>query len=219
VHSNGVVVSAGRFLWGITGYWYLFVFQGLLQGEDFYNAHRLAGWPEILLPNELLWPALTTGLLVAAFLVFHRDRSNNDATKRIEAMTIERNQLLEQLATRKRNQQFANHLTALVNQGVNELLNARVDAPEQFAAAKRLDELWLTTVLSAMRSHGCSPQELSSVEVLQDLSEEPNFHPVGDRNQFMRMVSLRLKRLRRIIDLYADVPVMGLNQANVARYR
>lgn len=113
------------------------------------------------------------------------------------------------LNKKRHDQTFADELTVMLESGTHKLLAAPIDSENEFIEWIRYEGAWRSELVGRMKTHGCTVQEINSIELLGDLALEPNRHAEPARNRELRMHNVRLKRLRRIIDLYSGNPVLS----------
>lgn len=102
-----------------------------------------------------------------------------------------------------RDQAFADALTEVYHEGVHEILNLPIT---DFNAWRIKESAWQRRVASLMEAHGCTKQELSLVSVLHEITVG-SFEQDATKNMEKSMFSMRLTRVKRIIDTYSRRPI------------
>jgi hypothetical protein len=113
----------------------------------------------------------------------------------------------------EKDQAFADVLTERYSIGLHGIMNwGRLSKGQEFTEldAREWNEMerkWTDEVRELLRAHGCNPQIQAH---FRDLHEVPynQFHHFRYMSEKLSMFSLRLKRLKSIINHYANVPIL-----------
>lgn len=119
-------------------------------------------------------------------------------------------ELQRQLAHKQKNQAFADMLTERYRFGLHTILNMPLGPgpfPEDWGQWKVEERKWTQEVTDLLEVHGCSRQEISHFRELHEV-ELRGYHDNLVVDQAKSMFSLRLKRLKKIINTYADNPIL-----------
>jgi hypothetical protein len=126
-----------------------------------------------------------------------------------KALEAENAKLKNLLEDKKRDQAFADALTEMYQRGLHDILNRPVGSSTSIDwGVWKLDEVtWTAQVRGLLTDHGCSKQEISHFRELHEV-EHKGYHTELLIDHQKSMFSLRLKRLKTIINLYAETKVL-----------
>ena len=127
-----------------------------------------------------------------------RERCMADLQDRLEAAE-------EELGRERNNQELADYLTDRIEEGTT-LLNEGIEDDTEFMAWKFGVAAWKAGVLSAMRHHKCTKQEIQRVELLVLFNILPNLHSNPSINFEKSVHAARLMRVLEIAERYAVRP-------------
>lgn len=113
--------------------------------------------------------------------------------------------LLRASLRRLRDQKFADALTERRRLSI-DILNRPTNTPALIAAWKESAGAWTQNVLTLMREHGCTPQQIASLESLGDVSIGA-YDADPAINHLKSVHAEAIRRLERIIDAYSETPV------------
>jgi hypothetical protein len=124
------------------------------------------------------------------------------------------NALLQaQLERKQKDQEFADVLTERYTNGVNEIMNwselrkAQSFASEDFTLWNERENEWTAGVRQLLEQHGCNAQIIAHFWTIHEVPYHQfhHFHHVSDA---LSMFSERLKRLKAIINDYAETKIL-----------
>ena len=123
-------------------------------------------------------------------------------------------QLRVALEDRRKNQAFANALTERYDHGLHEIMNwgglrkrAKFNA-EIAAEWHRKEKEWTQGVRKLLVEYGCNPQIVAHFVNIHKVVLG-GYHPNGKMNQSLSMFSIRLDRLKGIINTYSETPILS----------
>jgi hypothetical protein len=132
----------------------------------------------------------------------------------IARLKTEKQVVESQLHKKQTDQAFANLLTEQYTLGLNEIMNWSEFQKEpnhftaaDFAAWKERERLWTAGVRQLLEQHGCSPQVIAHFWSIHEFTYN-QFHHYHHVSQVLSMFSERLKRLKAIINTYAEVKIL-----------
>jgi len=128
-----------------------------------------------------LWLLVTIGVLLQSVyrVALARDTARSDLDRKRQ------NQVLSDLLSDKH------------EYGVHELLNKQPQTQEQFEGWLKLEDEWLKSVLSIMRKHGCTKQQIRHVHILGIIP----MIPLHKKPLISHRLSMLVTRLSRIADI------------------
>lgn len=150
------------------------------------------------------WRWIGFGLLVAflsalqAFWALHRQNA---------ILTGELETARTALNKRRINQQLADLLTEHYKEGLHRVLHAPIDSHAEFEHWLKGENKWTADGITLLKSNGCSAQEISHFEELHEIPMTVFHHPDTKRQHQKSMLSLRLNRLKDVIDRYSEEPM------------
>lgn len=109
-----------------------------------------------------------------------------------------------QAARRSSNQRFADTLTKHYEKGVHQILNLPVSDMHKWGIDR---DAWIRELKEMMEAQGCSKQETSYVETLHIIPLAKWGEDSDEKDKEKTMFSMRLERLKKIIDTYAVRPI------------
>jgi len=131
----------------------------------------------------------------------------------IDTLTQEKAVLEAQLERKRKDQAFADVLTERYTYGVNEIMNwsglqkAQSFTQEDFTIWNAREKEWTAGVRALLEEHGCSPQVIAHFWTIHEVPYN-QFHHFHHVSQALSMFSERLKRLKSIINDYAEVGIL-----------
>lgn len=115
---------------------------------------------------------------------------------------------LRALLRRDRDQRLANALTERRQLAI-DILNRPLNSPALIGAFKTATSAWTQDVLTIMREHGCTPQQIASLEWLGDVPLGA-YDPDSALNHLKSVHAEAIRRLERVIDAYSARPVFRI---------
>lgn len=106
---------------------------------------------------------------------------------------------------RAREQKLADVLTERRQLAI-DILNRPLSSPALISAFKSATSAWTQNVLALLREHGCTPQQIASLEWLGDVPLGA-YDPDPALNHLKSVHAEAIRRLERIIDAYSARPV------------
>ena len=128
-----------------------------------------------------LWLLFTLAVLLES--LYRVARSRDDARKEVEKT--------------RRNQALSDLLSDKHEYGVHELLNKQPTTQTEFEAWLKAEDEWLKSVLSIMRDHGCTKQQIRHVHTLGII----HMIPLHSEPLVSHQLSMLATRLTRIADI------------------
>lgn len=134
-----------------------------------------------------LWLLVTLGVVLESL---YRVALSRDAAR----ADLERN---------RRNQALSDLLSDKHEYGVHELLNKQPQTQTEFEAWLKAEDEWLKSVLSIMREHGCTKQQIRHVHTLGIIQMIP-LHKEPLVSHQLSMLATRLTRIADIARQYGE---------------
>jgi hypothetical protein len=166
-------------------------------------AERISSWDGIS-PWWALAPiaALVARSLLVANYENHRLEASDLASARKE---LER--LGHRLAARERDQAFADVLTERRQLGI-DILNRPMNSPQLLSAWTYSSAAWRENVLTLLREHSCTKQEIASFEWLGNVTTG-GYDADPSINHEKSVHAEAVRRLERIINNYSVTPIFA----------
>ena len=134
-----------------------------------------------------LWLVFTLGVVLESLYRVARSRD-------VARADLERN---------RRHQALSDLLSDKHEYGVHELLNKHPQTTEEFQAWLKAEDEWLKSVLSIMREHGCTKQQIRHVHTLGIIQMIP-LHKEPLVSHQLSMLATRLTRIADIARQYGE---------------
>jgi hypothetical protein len=113
------------------------------------------------------------------------------------------------LEEKKRDQAFADQLTEQYRFGLHSILNWPIgpSSDVEWPKWKDAERQWTEHVTQMLKRHGCSSQEISHFREIHEV-ERKGYHSEVVIDHHKSMFSIRLYRLKTIINLYAETKIL-----------
>jgi hypothetical protein len=141
-------------------------------------------------------------------------KSIDGLNEQIAALQAQIRTLESKLELRIGNQQFADVLTERYSYGLSEVMNwttlskGKEFSNEDFAEWNRREQEWTLAVRQLLEEHGCNAQLIAHFWNIHQFTPGA-FHHFYHVNMPLSMFSERLNRLKSIIDIFAEIPILN----------
>lgn len=134
-----------------------------------------------------LWLLVTVGVLLESVyrVALARDTARSDLNRK------------------RQNQVLSDVLSDKHEHGIHELLNKQPQTQQEFEGWLKLENEWLKSVLSIMREHGCTKQQIRYVHTLGIIQMIP-LHKDPLISHRLSMLVMRLSRIADVARQYGE---------------